>query len=149
MNMKGVIGVACVLAVLGGCTSSPQRQRTELVQLARQADQNYSNGKFDQAKKQYETIVAANPKFVPGQIRLGVISYREGDAKGAQTRFESALRLDPRNSQAKYNLAMLHLNEVTVLLDAYVDTSPPAANRQQVAALLGHLREFGGRQDSK
>jgi cytochrome c-type biogenesis protein CcmH/NrfG len=149
MNIRHIVCMACVLAALGGCASSPQRQRTELVQLARNADQNYSNGKFDQARKQYETIVAANPKFVPGQIRLGVIAYREGDAKAAQTRFETALRLDPRNSQAKYNLAMLHLNEVTSLLDDYVDTSPQAANRQQVAALLGHLREFGGRQDNK
>jgi predicted Zn-dependent protease len=149
MSTRGVIGVACVLVVLGGCTSSPQRQRTELVQLARQADQNYENGKFDQAKKQYGTIVAANPKFVPGQIRLGVIAYHEGDAKAAQSRFEAALRLDPRNPLVKYNLAMLHLNEVTALLDDYVGTSPQAANRQQVVALLGHLREFGGRQDSK
>ncbi|HEY6643029.1 tetratricopeptide repeat protein [Povalibacter sp.] len=143
-------GAALILfTLLCGCGSAPSRQSSQLVQLARQADQNYQSGKFAQAKSQYETILAANPKFVPGQIRLGVIAYHDGDAKTARSRFETALQLDPRNAQARYNLAMLHLNEVTMLLDGYLDASPPAANRQQVTALLGYLREFGSRQEGK
>lgn len=132
-----------LLLLLCACGSSPTRQSSELLQLARQADQNYAAGKFDQARKQYETIVAANPKFVPGQVRLGVIAYRDGDSKAAQQRFELALQLDPRNQQASYNLAMLHLNEVTRLLDQYVAASPTPTNRLQVSTLLNHLREFG------
>jgi len=135
----------CLIATLAGCGSSPSRQQSELLQLARQADRNYETGKFDLARTQYEAVVAANPKFVPGHVRLGVIAYHDGDSKAAQAHFEQASTLDPRNQQAKYNLAMLHLNEVTMLLDDYATSSPQAANRQHVLTLLGHLREFGAR----
>lgn len=137
-----LIGALALFAV--GCSSSPQRQEKELLQLARQADQNYHAGKFDRARGQYETIIAANPNYVPAHLRLGAIAYHDGDMKMAQTRFETVNRLDPRNAQAQYNLAMLHLNEATALLGGYLDTSLNAANRQQVTALLGQLREFGG-----
>ncbi|HMN46350.1 MAG TPA: tetratricopeptide repeat protein [Povalibacter sp.] len=135
-----VIGLSLMLC---GCGSSPQRQQTQLLQLARQADQNYQTGKFDRAREQYEAIVAANPKFVPAHLRLGVIAYRDGDLKQAQARFEVAHRLDPRNPQAQFNLAMLHLNQATLLLNDYVDSSTAPANRQQVRALLAQLQAFG------
>ncbi len=143
MNMKPSVLVFFAV-LLCGCASSPQRQQTELRQLARQADQNYQTGKFERAREQYEAVVAANPKFVPAHIRLGVIAYRDGDLKTAQTRFELANRLDPRNPQAQYNLAMLHLNQASLLLNDYVDSSSTASNRQQIRALLSQLQAFGG-----
>ena len=133
----------CLLVMLCGCAASPKQQQAELLQLARDADQNYQAGRFDRAQEQYERLVAANPKFVPGHLRLGAIAYRNGDSEGARARFEQVHRLDPRNAQAKYNLAMLHLNEVRVLLDDFAASSPQAATRPQVLILLGHLREFG------
>ena len=132
-----------LILALCGCGSSPQRQQTQLLQLARQADQNYQTGKFDRAREQYEAVIAANPKFVPAHIRLGVIAYRDGDLQQAQARFELAHRLDPRNPQAQFNLAMLHLNQASLLLNAYVDGSAAPASRQQVRALLAQLQAFG------
>jgi cytochrome c-type biogenesis protein CcmH/NrfG len=147
MNTKPLsVVAACLMVALGGCASSPQRQQTQLRQLARQADENYQAGKFDRAREQYEAVVAANPKFVPGHIRLGVIAYRDGDLKQAQARFELANRLDPRNPQAQFNLAMLHLNQASLLLNDYVDGSTTPASRQQVRALLAQLQAFGSGQ---
>ncbi len=136
-----LLGLALLLTA---CSSSPSRERSELMQLARQADQNYQNGKFDAARRQYEKVVSANPKFVPGHVRLGVIAYREGDAVAARQRFELAAQLDPRNEQVKYNLAMLHLNEATRLLNDYATTAQ-AGRRDDVLVLLSRLREFGGK----
>ena len=120
----------CLIVGLCGCGSSPQRQQTQLLQLARQADQNYQTGKFDRAREQYEAVIAANPKFIPAHLRLGVIAYRDGDLKQAQARFELANRLDPRNPQAQFNLAMLHLNQASLLLNDYVDSSTTPASRR-------------------
>ena len=144
MNARCLWILWCAVA-LSACAASPERQHAELVQLARDADQSYQAGRFDRARDQYEKVVAANPQFVPGHLRLGAIAYREGDMQGARARFERVQQLDPKNAQAKYNLAMLHLNEVTILLDDFVTVSPQAANRGQVLILLGQLREFGGK----
>jgi Flp pilus assembly protein TadD len=132
-----------VLALLAGCGSSPNRERTQLMQLARQADLNFQSGKFDLARQQYERLVTANPKFVPGHLRLGALAYRKGDIFAARERFEMATRLDPRNEQAKYNLAMLHLYEASRLLNDYAKLSTKGAHRQDVLALLSQLKEFG------
>lgn len=147
MTTKPLPVLAALLVVAtGGCTSSPHRQQTQLLQLARQADQNYEDGKFDRARQQYETVVAANPKYVPAHIRLGAIAYRDGDLKQAQARFELAHRLDPRNPQVQYNLAMLHLNQASLLLNDYVDNSTTSDNRPRVRALLAQLQAFGNGQ---
>ncbi|MBB6093022.1 Tfp pilus assembly protein PilF [Povalibacter uvarum] len=131
------------LALLASCSSSPNRERVQLMQLARQADLNYQSGKFDVARQQYERLVAANPRFVPGHLRLGALAYRKGDVSSARERFEIATRLDPRNEQAKYNLAMLHLNEASRLLNDYAKLTAKATHRQDVLVLLSHLKEFG------
>lgn len=134
----------CGLTILlTACGSSPSRERSELMQLARQADQNYQNGKFDTARRQYEKVVDANPKFVPGHMRLGVIAYREGDVASARKRFELAAELDPRNEQVKYNLAMLHLNEAMQFLNEYAASTKQTGQRDDVLVLLSRLREFG------
>ena len=133
----------CIVAASIGCSSPSTRENAQLLQLARQADLNYQSGKFDLAHRQYEQLIAANPKFVPGHLRLGALAYRRGDTSAARDRFEIATRLDPRNEQAKYNLAMLHLNEASRLLNEYANLSARASRRQEVLVLLSHLREFG------
>lgn len=140
--LGGILSL-CVVAILIGCSSSSTRNDAQLMQLARQADLNYQSGKFDLAHQQYERLIAANPRFVPGHLRLGALAYRKGDTSAARYRFEIAARLDPHNEQAKYNLAMLHLNEASRLLNDYANFSLRASRRQEVLVLLSHLREFG------
>ena len=136
--------VSCMMLV--ACTHSPARQQSEQMRLARQADINYQGGKFDIARKQYETLVQLNPKFATGFVRLGVIAYQAGDAGKARENFAAALDVDPRNTQASYNLAMLHLNDAAKLLDTYMSVTPPAAQRDEVRLLLAELKRFGGKQ---
>lgn len=142
MQWTVIIGIV----LLSACSSAPSRQKLDTLRLIRQADVSYQSGRFDLARTQYETLIAANPQFATGQVRLGVIAYHEGDESTARTRFETALRIDPHNEQASYNLAMLHLNDAAALLDTYVGVSPPAANREPVLVLLGQLKAFGARQ---
>lgn len=141
---KVLMIIGCVM--LAACGHSPTRQQTEQMRLARQADINYQGGKFAAARKQYETLVQLNPKFATGFVRLGVIAYQTGDAADARLNFAAALQVDPRNTQASYNLAMLHLNDAAKLLDTYVSVTPPAAQREEVRLLLAELKRFGSKQ---
>ena len=135
--------VGCLMFV--GCSHAPARQQSEQMRLARQADINYQGGKLEAARKQYETLVRANPTFATGFVRLGVIAYQQGDAAKARENFTAALSIDPRNTQASYNLAMLHLNDAAKLLDTYMSVTPPAAQRNEVRLLLAELKRFGGK----
>lgn len=113
------------------------------MRLSRQADITYRNGQYTVARKHYERLIAANPRFVTGHIRLGVIAYANGDSQTARARFERALALDAANEQAQYNLAMLHLSEAMLLLEGYARAAPQAAGQERVLQLISQLRAFG------
>ena len=144
--MKYVAAVLGLALLLSACGNTPAKHQADTLRLIRQADASYQAGRFDVARKQYETLAVSNPKLAVAQVRLGIIAYHEGDADNARTRFETALKIDPRNEQARYNLAMLHLNDAAGLLNTYADESPAAANREQVLLLLGALKAFGAKQ---
>lgn len=131
-----------LLTALTACTGTPGRQTAGLQRLTRDAEMNYQAGKLDAAKKQYEALLAVKPKHAIAHVRLGSIAYREGDTRAARSQFEQAARIDPANGQAKYNLAMLSLNEARQHLEDYVAVAPLAGNRQSVLALLSQLNEF-------
>ena len=143
-EIRKVLMIGCMMLV--ACGHSPTRQQAEQMRLARQADINYQGGKLEAARKQYETLVQLNPKFATGFVRLGVIAYQTGDAADARLNFTAALKVDPRNTQASYNLAMLHLNDAAKLLDTYMSVTPPASQREEVRLLLAELKRFGGKQ---
>jgi tetratricopeptide (TPR) repeat protein len=124
---------------------SPSRQQSDQLRLARQADLNYRAGKYEAARKQYESLLAMNPGFSVGQVRLGVIAYGEGDAKTARSHFERALQHDPQNTQASFNLAMLHLTDATRLLGTYINESQATAQRERVQTLLDQIKAFGSK----
>ena len=131
---------------LAACAGSPTREQAATMRLMRQADISYQGGRFDIARKQYESLLSRDPQFATGYVRLGVIDYHEGHSGAAKTNFEKALQLDPRNEQARYNLAMLHLNDATALLRDYVRGAPGAANRDQVLVLMSQLQAFSNKQ---
>jgi tetratricopeptide (TPR) repeat protein len=132
-----------LLMALVACTETPSRQTAGLQSLTRDAEMNYQSGRLDAARKQYEALLAANPKHAIAHVRLGAIAYRQGDSRTARSQFEQAARIDPANGQAKYNLAMLSLNEARQYLQDYVAVAPLAGNRQSVLSLLSQLNEFG------
>ena len=148
MELNSRRWMVCVTSwlLLSACINSPTRHQVESMRLARQADLNYQNGRFDIAGKQYQTLVESNPGFALGHVRLGVIAYHEGNSPAALSHFESALNTDPQNEQARYNLAMLHLNEATALLDDYANHCVSGANRDHVLVLLSELKAFGAKQ---
>lgn len=134
--------VLTLLMTLAACAGTSHRPAAGWQSLMRDAEVNYQAGRLEEARKQYEALLAVNPKLAPARLRLGSIAYREGDSRTARAQFEQAARIDPANAQAKYNLAMLSLNEARQYLQDYVAVAPPASNRSSVLALLSQLNEF-------
>jgi tetratricopeptide (TPR) repeat protein len=101
-----------------------------------------ATGKLDQAIKEYEGVIAKNPKWVPGYLLLGMIHESQKDYVKAQASYEAALKVEPKFAPAANNLAYI-LSEQGGDLDqalAYAETAHELApNDPSVADTLGWI----------
>ena len=62
-----------------------------------------------QPRGRYMTAIARlKPDVTQTRVLLGKLLFKRGDLKGAASQLETALRLDPRDSSAAYQLAMVY-----------------------------------------
>jgi len=145
-SRRRCFSISILAMMLAACATVPGKQGSTLERLEHDAESDYRSGKLEAARKGYEELLVARPRHAIAHVRLGSIAYREGDATAARSQYEAAANLDPANAQAKYNLAMLSLNDAWRHLQDYVTIAPPSArNREAVLALLAKLREFAER----
>lgn len=64
-------------------------------------------GRFDEARAQYEALIAEVPQAPDGYVNLGALRQAGGDVVGAEALYLRALELDPGNSWALYDLGLL------------------------------------------
>jgi tetratricopeptide (TPR) repeat protein len=72
-----------------------------------QALKEEEEGKLEEARKKYETILAAVPDHVDALVNLGNIMYLTGSEGEAASRYLQALGINPDHVEANYNLANL------------------------------------------
>lgn len=60
------------------------------------------------------------------QVKVGLIAYQEGDYQSARTNFTEAIRLDPKNALAHYNLG---------LIQQVIDANPSGAEARYREAI--------------
>lgn len=77
---------------------------------AHTADQAYQDKEWDRVERLYSYLEARDSDNSIYPYRLGVAASHRGDLKQAQAHFDRALVLDPALQDARYNLAMVHLN---------------------------------------
>ncbi len=65
-----------------------------------------SQGKPDLALEQYKEALRKDKKHLPSLLLLGDLSYRTGDYVGAESAYEKALALDPKNGDVLNDLAL-------------------------------------------
>ena len=75
-----------------------------LVALFSDANQLYSDGNYAEAAKAYEEIITEQPNSEV-YYNLGNAYFKQNELAKAILAYERCLRLDPRNKDAKYNLA--------------------------------------------
>ena len=60
---------------------------------------------FDQARTDAEAVIKLNPKMPKAYVVLGLVDDYAGDPKGAAEEYQKALQLDPKDLQARLQLA--------------------------------------------
>ena len=144
-NRRRWLSISILVMTLVACATVPGKPGSTLQRLEHDAEIDYRSGKLEAARKGYEELLVARPRHAIAHVRLGSIAYRQGDAAAARSQYEAAANIDPANAQAKYNLAMLSLNDAWRHLQDYVTIAPSASNRESVLALLARLHEFAER----
>jgi thioredoxin-like negative regulator of GroEL len=141
--------IACVIALyaleLTGCASPQQKQDSNFLRIVVAADRSYQRHDLTSAKREYQEVLDAKPDYIPAHIRLGAIAYEQGDNLTATAEFKIVIAAEPRNTQARYNLALVNLDEAHRLLGEYLHLQPAAADREKIRALLLQLEQFGGK----
>jgi Tfp pilus assembly protein PilF len=61
--------------------------------------------RFDEAIKEYEGVIAKNPKYLAGYMAVGTIYDQKGDGKKAETYYRKALDIKRDFGPAANNLA--------------------------------------------
>lgn len=148
LRLRTALAAALILssAVIAGCATSPQRKQDgEFLRRVVAADRNYQRGDLDRARQEYEQVVAAKPDYVAAHTRLGAIAYRQGDNETAAKQFQLVLAKDQRNAQARYNLALVRLDDASQLLRQYLELQPSAPERERIRALLAQLEQLDGK----
>lgn len=68
-----------------------------------------SEGKLDLAGAQYREALTKDPKHLPSLLLLGDLSYQMKNYDEATSAYAKALKLDPRNADARNNLAWVYI----------------------------------------
>lgn len=64
-------------------------------------------GRLEEAAKTYDRVVELRPSYVQAQLNAGVLAVKMNHPEKAVAHWEAALKYDPNNEAAKYNLQII------------------------------------------
>jgi type IV pilus assembly protein PilF len=102
--------VAVGLVALGGCASNslvgtPQPERAAEINLEIGIE-HLRNGNLQQAKDKIDRALAQNSRYGRAHLIAGMLYNRLGDEKEAESHYERAIALEPKNPEFKNNYAV-------------------------------------------
>ncbi|MDO4247106.1 MAG: tetratricopeptide repeat protein [Deinococcus sp.] len=130
---------------------TPQQQ-TQL-QVARRS---LSEGKYAQARSQFENLIVSNYNNPEPHFGLGLVLYNLGDLRGAAFEFGQFMRFAPGRYEGPYNLGVIATREgrYAEALKLYTEaltlagTTAPSGPRQQILKALAseqsRARDYNG-----
>jgi Flp pilus assembly protein TadD/uncharacterized protein YdcH (DUF465 family) len=105
---KSMVGQAQATAT---ATAGPKGLSNELQEVARVARKNVEQGKYRTAQKQYETILANDPKNLDALSNLGVVYYRTGQMRFAESMLKKAVAITPNDDFLLTTLGIVHYRQ--------------------------------------
>lgn len=82
----------------------------------RMAEEAYARGDWVTAANQFKALTPVYPRNGQVWFGLGAASALSGNLNEASSAFEAALRIDPRDARAAYNLSLIRLSQAEVAL---------------------------------
>jgi Flp pilus assembly protein TadD len=84
---------------------------TDLQEVAIAARKNLEQGKYRTAEKQYETVLAKDPKNLDALSNLGVVYFRTGKLRSAESTLKKAMALVPNDDFVLTTLGIVHYRQ--------------------------------------
>jgi Tfp pilus assembly protein PilF len=100
--------LAC--ATLTSLSAATWAQASPTPPLLAQGDAQWASGKLDLAQKSFEDAVAAQPKSVEAQMKLGGLQMTRLDFRAANETYKKAIGLDANHAKAWLGLGFSYLH---------------------------------------
>lgn len=122
-------------------THMPTALQTKAQASLQAAEEAYARGDWVAAAREFKAITPAYPRNGQVWFGLGAASALSGNLDEASSAFETALRIDPRDARASYNLSLIRLSQAEVALgNASANaTTAPAPVQVEIARLSREL----------
>ena len=92
-------------------TAAPNVLPNELQEIAAAARKNVEQGKYRTAEKQYQTVLAKDPKNLDALSNLGVVYFRTGKIRSAESTLKKALAIAPNDDFVLTTLGIVHYRQ--------------------------------------
>src|SRR5947199_39847 len=92
-------------------TAAPNALPNELQEVAVAARKNVEQGKYRTAEKQYQTVLAKDPKNLDALSNLGVAYFRTGKIRSAESTLKKALVIAPNDDFVLTTLGIVHYRQ--------------------------------------
>jgi Flp pilus assembly protein TadD len=92
-------------------TAAPNALPNELQEIAVAARKNVEQGKYRTAEKQYQTVLAKDPKNLDALSNLGVVYFRTGKIRSAESTLKKALAIAPNDDFVLTTLGIVHYRQ--------------------------------------
>lgn len=83
----------------------------DLLPLAREAKENFDRGKYRDAEKEYQQILAKSPNNLYSLSNLGVVLFRNGKLKAAELTLKKAIAIAPKDEFTHTTLGIVYYRE--------------------------------------
>src|SRR5215475_3843629 len=92
-------------------TAVPKALPDDVQEVARTARKNVEQGKYRTAEKQYQTVLAEDPKNLDALSNLGVVYFRIGKIRSAESTLKKALAIAPNDDFVLTTLGIVHYRQ--------------------------------------
>jgi tetratricopeptide (TPR) repeat protein len=92
-------------------TAAPNALPNEVQEVAVAARKNVEQGKYRTAEKQYQTVLAKDPRNLDALSNLGVVYFRTGKIRSAESALKKALTMAPNDDFVLTTLGIVHYRQ--------------------------------------
>src|SRR5438270_2138349 len=83
----------------------------DMMDIARQAKENFDHGKYHAAERQYQELLTKSPNNLYSLSNLGVVYFRSGKLKAAELTLKKAVTIAPKDEFAHTTLGIVYYRQ--------------------------------------